>query len=197
MIKAKLSRYWYDGWAVFKGGPGKDGPGSGHHGHAGRPGEVGGSVPGGGLPPILQGEFTEEQVANIQRLVGDLPASHVATVKGIIQYHNPGGDAGLYNARERVLRINTAYKWDDDYFRHEIGHGVGKFALSGDARRRWKGAYQTAYRSGEGFPTKYAATNADEFFAESYKLYLGSPGKLRKANRQMYDLMEEIFSEES
>lgn len=41
---------WYDGWAVVRLG----GPGSGHHGHTGRPGERGGSQPGAGgraVPP--------------------------------------------------------------------------------------------------------------------------------------------------
>ena len=38
----------------------KGGPGSGHYGHAGRPGRVGGSVPGGGM--VAMGQMMAESV---------------------------------------------------------------------------------------------------------------------------------------
>lgn len=50
----------------------KGGPGSGHHGHAGRPGQIGGSVAGGWRAVPVETPLTPAQRRAVDREVADL-----------------------------------------------------------------------------------------------------------------------------
>lgn len=83
----------------------KGGPGSGNFGHAGRPGEVGGSAPREEVPSLLTG-----RPIAIQRPGGSMLDRHVPNSSDITERHgahwisppppkgNPGGKAGGYSS---------------------------------------------------------------------------------------------------
>ena len=86
---------------------------------------------------------------------------------------------------------------------HEIGHAVhlGSISnlsiLSGRIRHAVKREYSSALDTGSGFPSEYASKNVEEFFAECYATYAMDPKKLLKRNPKMYQVMQEVFSEQS
>jgi hypothetical protein len=64
----------FDGISIHKGGPG-----SGHHGHSGRPGEVGGSVPGGwtGTTPTSPAVIPDDQFQAVREDIAALPQKNL------------------------------------------------------------------------------------------------------------------------
>lgn len=88
--KMKMLKHFYDWVATEKGGPG-----SGNHGHAGRPGEVGGSAPKSGVPVWLGGSSG---------------GAAVIIDKGIYQMSNhypPLIEAGVLGENERFAKGTT------------------------------------------------------------------------------------------
>ncbi len=76
----------------------KGGPGSGHHGHAGRPGEVGGSVPSG----EPSGEFKHERLPS--RLLNELDGGGGAA----LQYHGTSNRETTFDKPDLVyLTLNA------------------------------------------------------------------------------------------
>jgi hypothetical protein len=85
----------------------RGGPGSGHFGHAGRPGEVGGSAPGGGGPP-------EERRIGGNRYVFGNPET-AAAVQGMVERAER-----KLNLRLRGLRLTDDPVALNDFLREEL-----------------------------------------------------------------------------
>lgn len=82
----------------------KGGPGSGHHGHVGRPGKRGGSLPGRGGAPISAGGIDA-----IQKVMDDLelrPANEAATM-----YRGNSAYNGIHNTA--LTKVLTGSGWED------------------------------------------------------------------------------------
>lgn len=120
----------------------KGGPGSGHHGHRGRPGKRGGSLPGKGgkrTPPTdssftygqISPDFKKSDVSFIKRAVKNIPQEHLDMVKSIEPHYTADisasgmhyrGHISLEYMRTRGGRDSKL--WSKGTVRHEIGHAV-------------------------------------------------------------------------
>jgi len=244
----------------------KGGPGSGHWGHAGRLGKVGGSLPGNVALSIRTGKTAEERrirklvtvgklpeseldrfikkperplvptgskfihnqlrsikdkkdLAMIRRNVKNVPQQHLDTVESIEtgyyavgEYKNTAGTCDKYNSIKLYTEPRFGYRnWNNRTLLHEIGHAV----VNHDSRYKkvyaadWRKLYRSLRnfsevahsvwqrnirgngRPAKGFPSKYAMTNSNEFFAESYMLYIKSPVKLKRMAPEAYAIMRD------
>lgn len=142
---------WFRGWPVVKGGPvvDKGGPGSGFRGHAGRPGQRGGSAPRGisasyfetGAGAIMIEGLTEKQQRIVIRSLmhKNVLPEHLGGIRRITTEpptnrpdwkvpaeNSPTGEvleaAGHYE--DGVLRVNPNTIDFGFTFQHELGHHV-------------------------------------------------------------------------
>lgn len=91
----------YDMTTVQKGGPG-----SGHHGHAGRPGKQGGSLPGGGTTTYADVKLTQDEYAAIRGYTGyDSETINRQLGSGVLSTAKP---LGLPSIAEKVHNIDNA-----------------------------------------------------------------------------------------
>lgn len=170
---------------------GKGGPGSGHHGHRGVPGQRGGSSPGGmsGSQLALMGakgweKFSDEKKAEFLEIMKHIPTAHVPTsdeieVNGKKLDRKGEGLCGIYypEKEKMILHEDNLTEWT---LAHEMGH-YGYFngfkdRLYGSALESASmKAYRVYNKEGEGALLKmgvrpYAAANGAEFWAEGYAL---------------------------
>jgi len=111
----------------------KGGPGSGHHGHSGIPGQVGGSAPGGGSNYSLQVSKTKEDA--VREALSVLPKEHTAglTIKETEMLGGqpwPSDERAKYiegdeRSRPQII-INPDSNWDAETIVHELGHHVNR-----------------------------------------------------------------------
>lgn len=106
--------------------------------------------------------------------------------------------------------VLTRDGWNKRVLTHEVAHSV-HFAIQGKSYAKYNDAFgsrmarfkidrknTTFFNEVTGGTrkaiSKYAKTNALEFFAESYENYVHSPGKLKKRDSEVYAYMrDEIF----
>lgn len=141
----------------------KGGPGSGHHGHAGRPGKVGGSAPGD----------RENYLSEINEAVSALPQHHqdkLSDVKiEVVSKINTDGKIepwGVWNSRTNVIQILES-EYSKATLYHEIGHAIldkaGLFGRTG-WRDHWIGSHSEMTLSGQ--------SDFHEAFADAYSWYM-------------------------
>ncbi len=120
------------------------------------------------------------------------------------------GYGGLYSscAEENLLLLpGDRYKEHRDICMHEFAHAILSFGLSRDIRDRIEAQRQKSVADGK-WPGAYAATNAEEFFAELTMWYFGSRGDygkitptptkgatwLRSYDPLAYELIDSLYS---
>ena len=189
----------------------KGGEGSGHFGHEGRPGEVGGSAPsggGGGEKPSGDssgskpdgvssdmhissgdGEMDSWVASQVKERTRKIPPKHLKYVKSI-----EANDQIVANYnRDRNEQSSSIYFIGEGRIvvsangvsdiEHEIGHAVYDMGgLDTNQIQTVKTAYKASQETGKGFVSDYAKTNTIEYFAESYAAYINSPTKLSRKN---------------
>jgi len=111
-------------------------------------------------------------------------------------------------AEENLLYLQSdRYRDHRDICSHEFAHGIFGFGLSPDIRERVEAQWRRALQAGK-WKGMYAATNADEYFAELTMWYLGSRGDygkldpppspgarwLRAYDPEAYRLLDDIYS---
>jgi len=146
---------WFDRWAVTKGGPG-----SGHWGHAGRPGHHGGSAPGGGkhaapeayaaatggvaLPKL---QVTDKKLKNVvTSTLQGLPSEHVGLLSGVSEEDLGKGIVGYASYSTGSIVLNPREGVGQGEIVHEVGHFVQMKGVSNDVRRDIYGLYTDAVR---------------------------------------------------
>ncbi len=104
----------------------KGGEGSGNFGHAGRPGEVGGSGPGGGglqSIPIVSGDISQEKQTEI-----------TTTAKELVGKDQSGDEFGFrmlpYDGKEGVVgnKLESSFHWEEGNF---TGKEIGATSVVG------------------------------------------------------------------
>ncbi|MCY3020412.1 MAG: hypothetical protein NTW87_15440 [Planctomycetota bacterium] len=120
------------------------------------------------------------------------------------------GYGGLHaSCAEESLLLLPSDRFSDhrDICSHEFAHAILAFGLSRDIRDKWQAQWRTSLDAGR-WKTMYAATNADEFFAELTMWYLGSRGDygklkppprpgalwLRSYDPEAYALLDAIYT---
>jgi len=120
------------------------------------------------------------------------------------------GYGGLYTscAEENLLLLpSDRYKEHRDICMHEFAHAILSFGLSRDIRDKIEAQRRKSVAAGK-WPGAYAATNAEEFFAELTMWYFGSRGDygkitpmptkgatwLRSYDPPVYELIDSIYS---
>jgi len=119
------------------------------------------------------------------------------------------GYGGLFAscAEENLLRLPSD-RWKDhrDICMHEFAHTIFAFALDGALRGKIEAQHRNSLAAGR-WKTTYAATNADEFFAELTMWYFGTRGDygklepppaegadwLRAYDTEAYDLLDAVY----
>jgi hypothetical protein len=177
----------------------KGGPGSGHFGHAGRPGQVGGGVPDEerrGRMPKFPKLRTRPDVAisandnpsarrsaeTVRQKLEAIPNHHLVHIEGIyvnsgivdaIEDRNGyrrGAYAGFYS---RTAAHDSGYITVRDYasdtLEHEVGHHVW-YEYEDKISPISSRVYAGAVKRGHGIST-YGMTNEKEYFAEWYEGY--------------------------
>ena len=139
------------------------GPGSGHHGHTGRPGSVGGSTSKGLAMLMSNADWNGLSSVQKEMLTDDIlrvPNEHLKKLNGIklgaFQWR------GLYDPYHREIKINPSKYQKGDLF-HEVGHHVFEKFLSEEQKRK-VGSEVSLSKMRE------ALRYPDELFAELYKM---------------------------
>jgi len=171
----------------------KGGQGSGFHGHAGRPGEVGGSAlgpsVGHGEPGAVSAKYgfmvtirdtddigpkrpTKRLMETIESAASRHPAHAMRSI-GQVQIGSAYTGRADYDEKTHSIRMR---KWDIESFDHEVGHHL---LWSGNEKSgEIAGEFFNRYRNENGYHpdfgklTEYGHTSVFEGFAESYKLYM-------------------------
>lgn len=177
----------------------KGGPGSGHFGHAGRPGQVGGGVPDeerrGRMPkfpklrtrPLVSISANDNQVARdsqarVRERLKDIPNHHLPHI--VTVYINSGVVDGIERrngyTKGRYAGFYTRNTTDDggyislrddawDSFDHELGHHVW-YEYEDKISPISSRVYEGARKRHYGIST-YGMKNEKEYFAEWYQAY--------------------------
>ena len=204
--EATDSFVWDNGWHepafIVKGGPG-----SGHHGHAGRPGSVGGSLSSSGqglgsrLLKEAEGwnELTPYTQVFLRTVMSVIPEKHLGGISKIDlseEAHRrltSEGDYGEYNAQTKTISIaRGSLEGSAQALMHEIGHHnqVRIFVDHVEALRTLDNSYQLAQhltpkalnRIGM---RRYALSSLGDFWADSYMLW----GMARKENSKAIEYL--------
>lgn len=108
---------------------------------------------------------------------------------------NVSGASGVHFSKEGIIAFTTSFVAKEDMrnaFDHEVGHNVYQKAQNnGSGVDGWNIHYDS--KPGFGRPSKYANTNAEEGFCETYPKYLRDRSKLSsdEINRVEY-ILEDI-----
>jgi hypothetical protein len=86
----------------------------------------------------------------------------------------------------KVVIIKGQNKWASV---HEIGHVVAS-KFDSNTRNAAYGLWKTKVAKGGPVISKYSLTNDEEYFAESFRAYKQSPGKLMEVDKKMYNLIK-------
>lgn len=182
----------------------KGGPGSGHHGHKGRPGKRGGSLPGtrkggrggsGGVMFVERGGDAKEVRAAAERLIRSLPPHIQEALDGAKIF--VGSDVkSLGYATEDTAVIRTA---KPSVLNHEIGHLVNtmygrKLGATAISRKKaWRSAIgnerMMAYRMSD-------FAKMEEDFAGAFEEFTSRPDFLARKYPKHYKAMKALFEGE-
>lgn len=171
---------WYNGWAVMKLG----GPGSGHHGHGGRPGERGGSVPGGSLA-VQAGGVPASNILDIDSLPKALKGlASKAAYKPQVMMGKTAHAAGLapktLGDGSLLIPVAEGRKPSKRILIHEIVHAHQSQVLASDPNRH--DALSREFETRAMLDNKSAKSplwaddmlkNGDEIWAEAAGFYYG------------------------
>lgn len=178
----------------------KGGTGSGHHGHRGRPGMRGGSLPGKGgeaatnITIIERGKNAGEVRAAVEHLIESLPPHLQKSLEGAKIF--VGDDVRtLGSATDDVASIRVA---KPAVLNHEIGHLIDtmygkKLGVSAVSRKKaWRNAIGSermmAYRISD-------FAKMEEDFAEAFAEFTSRPDFLARRYPKHYSAMKMLFEE--
>lgn len=185
----------------------KGGPGSGHHGHKGIPGQRGGSVPRGGGVGGVTVDLSRSDKSTVEYLLSSISSSHIARLEHVTNEppadypgwklpadRSPTGKEeealGAYNPGTGTIHLNPNNRATVAAFYHETGHHVflkSEWIRSESGQRAAKvigGKYREA--SGMGGKlynlglSRNSVINPQEFGADCWKVYF----KGRRAEKQ-------------
>ena len=99
--------------------------------------------------------------------------------------------SGYYNTRDRLITLNARQlELFPDTVYHELGHFVAFAAGNVDSKADFAAVYQEEKGKLTGSGAVYAAQSASEYFAESVKDYITSPGILKSNRPKTYQAVE-------
>lgn len=178
----------------------KGGPGSGNIGHAGRPGQVGGSAPG--INFIVMESITRQGIPlkhieglNIKSITDDTTYPWIDLIDRFYNVETRQRTSGLFVPETKTIYIDPKTIRGpksalDQLVTHEVGHYVAEFLLSigrptllsiqnnilPDLKKSKSLAKTYGLR-------KYSLTNSYEFLADAYKVKIrGSKDQWNKLN---------------
>lgn len=173
----------------------KGGPGSGHHGHRGRPGLRGGSLPGkgsGGVTFVERGKNAAEVRAAVERLVESLPPHLRDSLDGAKIFVGDGVRV-LGSASDDTAIIRVA---NPAVLNHEIGHLINtmygkKMGVTAISRKKaWRDAIGSErmldYRMSD-------FAKMEEDFAGAFQEFTSRPDFLARKYPKHYEAMKALF----
>ena len=165
---------------------------SGHHGHAGRPGSVGGSAPSKLRQLLLSApgfdDLNEQKQQKYLRAASHIPSTHAEGIDAIkmdkdaiIMLHDQGAGRAGYavykdGRREIILDPNSIIDIDKD-LAHEFGHHIIRTKMSSSQITRMQTVFQE--------------TNALKFY-DLEQVY--DTGLTRNSFRDQYELFADSYS---
>lgn len=113
----------------------------------------------------------------------------------------PAPPAGLFVVEERAVYLRSRSPMT---VAHEFGHALDCALGGGVYRSSIDPVLRRCFTGARGFVTPYAATGADEYFAESVRAYVeindpasfwprATRDRLRRIDPQMYEYVEQLF----
>lgn len=168
-----------------------------------------------GVARRLRAAGVEMQIIGKGQQVTDLP--QYRHMKGVPDPYFDGqtwderargfGDLKFSCGEENLLRLKQDRYYGRDICVHEFAHVIFNHGMTADTRRRFEDRYQAALDQGL-WKGSYAATNADEFFAEMSMWYFGTQGDtgmagqkpqrgsagLRKYDRATWNMMDDFYA---
>ena len=141
--------------------------------------------------PLRHGERYQERSDALRRLGVDIDAW-------------PAPPAGLFVVEERAMYLRSRSTMT---VAHEFGHALDCALGEGVYRSSVDPVLRTLFSEAQNFVTPYAATGADEYFAESLRAYVeandpqsfwprATRERLRRIDSRMYAYVEQLFLSE-
>jgi hypothetical protein len=142
------------------------------------------------IVPLVRGERYQERSEALRRLGVDVDAW-------------PAPPAGLFVVEERTMYLRSRSAMT---VAHEFGHALDCALGEGVYRSSTDPVLRRLFCEAQTFVTPYAATGADEYFAESLRAYVeindpasfwprATRARLRRLDRAMHDYIEHLFLE--
>lgn len=141
------------------------------------------------IVPLLAGERYQERSPALRRLAVDVDSW-------------PAPPAGLFVVEERTVYLRSRSTMT---VAHEFGHALDCALGEGVYRSSIDPVLRTLFAEAKAFVTPYAATGADEYFAESLRAYVeandpasfwprATRARLRRIDPAMYDYVDALFA---
>jgi hypothetical protein len=125
------------------------------------------------VPPYVLAYLSDERAKIVPIPDGVTYARASAVVRrmgvGVDSWPNP--PAGLFVVEERTVYLR---RMSSMTIVHELGHALDCALGGGVYRSGFDPTIRRAFETATQFVTPYAATSVDEFFAESWRAYLGA-----------------------
>lgn len=143
------------------------------------------------IVPLLAGERYQERSVALRRLGVDVDAW-------------PAPPAGLFVVEERTVYLRSRSTMT---VAHEFGHALDCALGEGVYRSSIDPALRALFAEAKAFVTPYAATGADEYFAESVRAFVeandpasfwprATRARLRRIDPGMYEYVARVFTTE-
>ena len=181
---------------------------SGHHGHAGRPGSVGGSTPSSGV--ILATlekrpewkKLSSSKKKDLESVSSQIPDSHTVGVQylGFDDYRCDREEAGALWLSSGEIYLHTRFATGFN-LAHEFGHNVHAKLVKGNDRKvvveAWKqtqGLSKTKQK-GLGYDD-YSVSNHKDFFADTYSHWVTKSRQvsvIREKYPELGQVMDTLF----
>lgn len=141
--------------------------------------------------PLLRGERYQQRSEALGRLGVDVDAW-------------PAPPAGLFVVEERTMYLRSRSAMT---VAHEFGHALDCALGEGVYRSSMDPVLRRLFSEAQSFVTPYAATGADEYFAESLRAFVeandaqsfwprATRERLRRIDPQMYEYVDRLFTTE-
>ena len=141
--------------------------------------------------PLLRGQRYQERSEALRRLGVDVDAW-------------PAPPAGLFVVEERTMYLRSRSPMT---VAHEFGHALDCALGEGVYRSSMDPILRRLFSEAQAFVTPYAATGADEYFAESLRAYVEANDansfwppatklRLRKVDLRLYEYVDRLFMTE-
>lgn len=142
------------------------------------------------IVPLDPGEHYRERSAALRRLGVDVDGW-------------PAPPAGLFVVEERTVYLRSRSTMT---VAHEFGHALDCALGEGVYRSSVDPVLRALFSEAKAFVTPYAATGADEYFAECVRAFVeandagsfwprATRARLRRIDRRMFEYVERLFSE--